>query len=191
MCKLNGCFYATLAFYLILMILELASASFIINNIDKLLNFIKHNETFIKDCDSDGLNSFDHGTLYNNTIVLLVALFLLLIMMIIKLIYEIKNNRHDESDGLINNFNESIRFLRNIANKSREAFSIPLISLCIICYVLNITQFIFQLYNVNMDCVELINSEITNFSTMYNILQCSSAVAVLSAIFACQMGICQ
>lgn len=172
-----------ISFYSIFITLELICTSFLIDNIDSIKNVLK-NDTFQMECKSDRINTFENGVLYKNTFAFFIMILIMITMIIINIInifnYEKKSIEYD-----IKNYNEESKLLLNIikTNKIELCFNIILIISIIGYIVLNITQLIFQLYNVSINCIELIDDNVNGFLLVYSLLECCCILLIISLFF--------
>jgi hypothetical protein len=185
---MKDCIYirdmVVITFYSILLLIELFCTGFIMNRIDLITNVIKYNETFISECNSDKITTFNHGSLYDNTIGLLSIISILLTMLVINKFTKFSNKNSSEYIPLININNEDNNRDNLISiYKIRLAIDIIFIMSLFATYILNITQLIFQFLDVESSCVELIDNKVNGFFTVYNILQCASIFMIISVIF--------
>jgi hypothetical protein len=167
----------TIGFYSIFITLELICTSFLIDNKESIKNILK-NETFRTQCNSDKINTFDDGVLYENTFAFLIMLSIMIGVALINIINYRKNSKKVT-------YEEESKPLLNIIKIDRIelTFNIILIMSIIGVFVLNITQLIFQLYNVSTKCIELIDNNINGFMIVYSLLECCCTLVIISLVF--------
>jgi len=180
-CKINNFEYMRNnilgIYYTILFLLEIVSTGFIINKMSDIIEITSNNNTFIEECKYDKLNSFNHGKLYYNTVLLFISLICVMSVISIYILYQLKINRKKLE------YNQELIYNDNNDNKIKFILGIILLILCIVYYILNITQFIYQLYDIDIDCIKIINNNIDNFNVIYSILQCATSFIIISIIF--------
>ncbi len=166
--------------YGIFITLELICTSFLIDNIDSIKNVLK-NDTFQMECKSDRINTFDDGVLYENTFAFVIMISIMIGMIIINIF-----NHKKKSIGYdLKNYNEESKPLLNIIkiDKIELCFNIILIMSIIGFIILNVTQLIFQLYNVSINCIELIDDSVSGFLLVYSLLECCCTLLIISLFF--------
>jgi hypothetical protein len=178
-------YISLIVFYSVVVIIELSCSGFIITNLESIVKFIKNNETFINNCDNDRITSFNHGSLYDNTIALFSVISILLCIIVIRMIYSNSKINELYNYQSINEIeNQNIQLFTNITfDKIRLIFDIIFVLSIITFCILNITQFVFQLYNVQRKCIEIIDNNINGFGLSYNILECTSVLLFISIVF--------
>jgi hypothetical protein len=159
----------------VLFILEFVSTSYLIYNNNSIKNVLKQ-ESFQNICYADKINTFDNGILYHNTLAFLILLCILFSTIIISYIV---NNK------LGNNRLEYTRLEYNRLEYTRleQCIYIFLIIILIGIVIINITQLIFQLYNISFNCIELINNSVSGFTSIYSILGCCCCLMLILVIF--------
>ena len=100
-----------IGFYSILIILELVCTFFIIDNTELIKNVLK-DKTFQINCNSDRINTFDNGVLYENTFVFLIMLSIMICMILIN-IFNYKKN-FNINPYQINSYEEESMPLLNV-----------------------------------------------------------------------------
>jgi len=146
---------------------------------------MKHNDTFVASCETDRINTLDHGTIYNNTLGLVVVASVCISIFCVTEILKKKNREYN-----INSFyqlegeNSSlIDRMKLKLYKLELTTDIILIMSIIAVYVLNVLQIIFQIYGVNIDCIKLIDNKINGFFAVYGMLECICCIVAISAFF--------
>ena len=174
--------------YTILIILQISSTSYIIDNSDRINNILQ-NDTFKINCKNDyinKLNSLYNGSTYNNICAILASstiiigsFILIMINKYIEYRIDIKNKNSYQSltnvdDDFENKYDdENIGLIsKKIIDKKMYVTSINTIFvISIITYIItNGIQFILQINNVNNNCIEYINNYVDNFTIMYKIM---------------------
>jgi len=168
--------------YSFIIISQLISTSYIIDNIDNINNILDNN-TFMLHCNNDGINKLNDGSLLKNTMALLITSTLLIgsfiMIMINKILnkrrikYNINKTEETEETGLINN---------NIININMYEHSINTIFIMsIISFIItSIIQYLLQSINVDDSCIDLINNNIKYFYVFYKLMQTVSFFVLVS-----------
>ena len=177
--------------YSIFITLELVCTSFLIDNTESIKNILK-NETFQEKCNLDRINTFDNGVLYENTFAFLIMLSVMVGMILINILYYNKKSNiipYNKKSNIIpyniEEEEEESKPLLNIIKLERIelTFNIILIMSIIGVFALNVTQFIFQLYNVSISCIELIDDNLDGFLVVYSLLECCCTLVIISVFF--------
>mgnify|MGYP000886214299 CR=1 FL=1 len=171
--------------YSFIIISQLISTSYIIDNIDNINNILDNN-TFMLHCNNDGINKLNDGSLLKNTMALLITSSLLIGSFIMIMINKILNKRRinknlnnldninkTEETGLINNNIININMYEHSIN---TIFIISIISFIIT----SIIQYLLQSINVDDSCIDLINNNIKYFYVFYKLMQTVSFFVLLS-----------
>lgn len=182
----NGRDTIIISIYSGLIILELLSSFFLIHNKNNIINYIEFNNTFIDRCKDSNINK-NYDNIFNNTLAILINIFIIFttfISMIInkyknkRRIYNIKYQNDLEYDGLL--LNKGIIKKELINDETINITINILFVLSIISYIIiNIIQFIYQINNVDMYCIKLINNSVNNFYIIYNLLSCVSLISII------------
>lgn len=168
--------------YFIFITLELVCTSFLIDNNESIKNVLR-NETFQIHCKSDRINTFDNGVLYQNTFAFLIMLSVMIGMILIN-IFNYKKKSKIISYNINSYEGESKPLLHIIKTERIElTFNIILIMSIIGFFIVNITQLIFQLYNISINCIELIDDNINGFLVVYSLLECCCTLVIISFFF--------
>jgi len=169
--------------YFIFITIELICTSFLIYNTESIKNIL-NNEIFQIHCKSDRINTFNDGVLYENTFAFLIMLLVMILMILIN-IFNYKKNLKNTYE--LKTYEEESKLLLNIIkiDRIKLTFNIILIMSIIGFFVLNITQLIFQLYNVSIKCIKLIDNNINGFLVVYSLLGCCCTLISISLIFIC------
>jgi hypothetical protein len=177
-----------ISIYFGLIMLELISSSFMIHNKNNIINYIEYNNTFIEKCNNSNIYK-NYDNIFNNILAMLInisIIFTTFIFLIInkfknkrKRIYDIKYQNDLESDGLILN-NKGIIKKELIDDETIDITINILFVLSIISHIIiNIIQFIYQINNIDIYCIQLINNHVNNFYIIYNLLSCISFISVI------------
>ena len=172
--------------YTILIILQISSTSYILDNSDRI-NDILQNESFKIKCKNDSINKILYnGSTYNNicailasSTVIIGSFLLIMINKYIEYKIDIKNKNSYQSltndiDDFENKYeDENLGLIsKKIIDKKMYVTSINTIFvISIFSYIItNGIQFILQINNVNNNCIEYINNYVDNFTIMYKIM---------------------
>jgi len=181
-----------IALYTYFIINQIVCISYIINKSDDI-NRIMKNVTILEECKHDNINRLDNGTLYNNTLAILISgtsiIIFFTIMMLQKLLH---NNKYHIYPNI--NYNNNLEYTAEentglISNKiiKKEIFELIiniLFVLSIIVFIIcNGVEFILQLNNINDTCLHIINNYINNFYVIYKLILCISFFSSYSLFF--------